>query len=159
MTPGRKPSTRTSASAASRWRICWPAGCFRLIAMLCLLRLTNWKAARRASCEASPASAADASAGGVSIFNTSAPMSANIIVQKAPGATRISSRTFIPSSGPGIALPPYDGTRVDHSPHLHPLPLASVTLLLRESNARHTAGTLGYEHTIAPQESRRKSSV
>ena len=36
-------------------------------------------------------------------FRTSAPISANIIVQNAPGPTRVSSRTLIPSSAPAMA--------------------------------------------------------
>ncbi len=73
--------------------------------MLFLLRLVKLVASFRASSgfgEApEPASLPD---GGASIFSTSAPMSANIIVQKAPGPTRVSSRILMPSSAPGMKL-------------------------------------------------------
>src|SRR5437879_3456227 len=88
ITPGRKPSRTTSADAARRWRSVRPSGVLRSRARLRLLRLTNAKAARRAS---------STGGSGVSILTTSAPMSARSIVQNSPGATRTSSRILIPS--------------------------------------------------------------
>src|SRR5438309_439518 len=78
----------TSADAARRWRSARPSAVLRSRAMLRLLRLTNAKAARRAS---------STGGSGVSILTTSAPMSARSIVQNSPGATRTSSRILIPS--------------------------------------------------------------
>src|SRR5437879_7923411 len=88
ITPGRKPSRTTSADAARRWRSARPSAVLRSTARLRLLRLTNAKAARRAS---------STGGSGVSILTTSAPMSARSIVQNSPGATRTSSRILIPS--------------------------------------------------------------
>src|SRR5436309_2281781 len=68
--------------------------------MLLLLRFTKAKAARRAA-SASPG----ACGSGVSIFRTSAPMSASIIVQNSPGATRASSMILMPSSTPMVVSP------------------------------------------------------
>ena len=51
---------------------------------------------------------ASAPVGGGSILSTSAPMSANIMVQNAPGPTRVSSRTFMPSRA-RVMGPPYTG--------------------------------------------------
>src|SRR5436309_8431353 len=82
--------------------------------MLFLLRLVKLVASLRASSgfgEApEPANLPD---GGASIFSTSAPMSANIIVQKAPGPTRVSSRILMPSSAPAIA-PSYPTDAMRH---------------------------------------------
>src|SRR5687767_15716405 len=67
--------------------------------MLRLLRFTNVNAARRAA-SASPGPAGS----GVSIFSTSAPMSASIIVANSPGATRASSRILMPSRAPMVSF-------------------------------------------------------
>ena len=95
MTPGRKPSTRMSAVAASLRKIAWPSGAFMFSVIERLLRFTNvWIVLRtQASLESRPVS-------GVSILRTSAPMSASSIPGSSAGATRASSRILIPSSTP-----------------------------------------------------------
>src|SRR5262245_32896679 len=104
--------------------------------MLRLFRFTKLNAARRAaSVVCSLDSAAD---GGVSTFNTSAPISASIIVQNAPGATRTNSSTRIPSSGPAMRFPPLGYARDEHRKY-YCIALSmhspSVALLLDGSNA------------------------
>src|SRR5437763_6189914 len=99
MTPGRKPSTITSADVASRRKISCPSGAFMLSAIERLLRLTNAWMVRRTHC------ASWAWLGsGVSIFSTSAPMSASIMPGISAGGTRASSRILIPSRTPTTLL-------------------------------------------------------
>ena len=99
MTPGRKPSTITSADFASRRKISCPSGAFMLSAIERLLRLTKAWMVRRTHC------ASWAWLGsGVSIFSTSAPMSASIMPGISAGGTRASSRILIPSSTPMTLL-------------------------------------------------------
>src|SRR5262245_30879029 len=82
--------------------------------MLFLLRLVKLVASLRASSGVGEApEPANLPDGGASIFSTSAHMSANIIVQKAPCPTRVSSRTLIPSSAPAIT-PSYPTDPIRH---------------------------------------------
>ena len=84
----------TSAVAASLPKIAFASGAFMLSASDRLLRFTYAKAARRLVAASSVAS------GGVSIFSTSAPMSARNIPGSSAGGTRAISSTLIPSSTP-----------------------------------------------------------
>src|SRR5919204_3119590 len=103
MTPGRNPSTMTSAVAASLRKIAWPSGAFMLRVIERLLRLVKAWIVRRTH-----SSPAGRSGSGESILRTSAPMSASIIAGISAGGTRANSRILMPSITP-IALPPLRG--------------------------------------------------
>src|SRR3989441_6383874 len=95
MTPGRKPSTTTSALAASLLKISCPSPDFMFSVIERLLRFVNVWIVRRTQ-----SSSAGRPGSGVSIFKTSAPMSASSIPGNSAGGTRASSRILIPSSTP-----------------------------------------------------------
>ena len=101
MTPGRKPSTMTSAPAASLRKTAWPSGDFIFSVIERLLRLTKAWIVRRID-----SSSVARSGSGVSIFSTSAPMSAMIMPGISAGGTRASSRTLMPSSTPMASSSP-----------------------------------------------------
>src|SRR5712692_239915 len=85
----------TSAVAASFLKISWPSADFMLRAIERLLRLVKAWIVRRT--QSGPLGR---SGSGVSIFRTSAPMSASSIPGNSAGGTRASSRILIPSSTP-----------------------------------------------------------
>src|SRR5262245_14526763 len=90
----------TSALVARRRKISRPSGAFMLSAIERLLRLTKANAARRWASGSSVCSSP-----GVSIFSTSAPMSARNMPGISAGGTRATSRTLMPSRTPiGISL-------------------------------------------------------
>src|SRR5260370_36290580 len=91
----------TSAVAASFLKISWPSADFMLRAIERLLRLVKAWIVRRT--QSGPLGR---SGSGVSIFRTSAPMSASIIPGISAGGTRASSRILIPSSTPMRFAPP-----------------------------------------------------
>ena len=80
MMPGRKPSSTTSASAASRRKISRPVSAFRLRVMLRLLRARNGMPVANGS-------------SGRAIMRMSAPKSASSVEQNGPGSWRERSRT------------------------------------------------------------------
>src|SRR5438067_7008642 len=106
MTPGRKPSTMTSALTASLRKIAWPSGAFMLSVIERLLRLVKAWIVRRTH-----SSPVGRSGSGESILRTSAPMSASIIAGISAGGTRASSRILIPSRTPIGLLPVRDEPR------------------------------------------------
>src|SRR5712692_10379401 len=89
----------TSAVAASFLKISWPSADFMLRAIERLLRLVKAWIVRRT--QSGPLGR---SGSGVSIFRTSAPMSASIMPGISAGGTRASSRILIPSSTPMALL-------------------------------------------------------
>src|ERR671934_400485 len=106
MTPGRKPSTMTSAVAASLRKIAWPSAAFMLSVIERLLRLVKAWIVRRTH-----SSPAGRSGSGDSIFSTSAPMSASIMAGISAGGTRASSRILMPSMTPMALVPLRDEPR------------------------------------------------
>src|SRR5262245_11917363 len=89
----------TSAVAASLRNTAWPSGAFMFRVIERLLRLTKaWIVRRMLS------SSLTRSGSGVSIFRTSAPMSAMIMPGISAGGTRANSRILMPSSTPMTLL-------------------------------------------------------
>src|SRR5438132_1478441 len=81
MTPGRKPSSRTSASAASRRKRSPPSADLRFSVMLRLLRARNGMPAPKGS-------------PGAAMTRTSIPRSARSVEQNGPGSCRDRSNIF-----------------------------------------------------------------
>src|SRR5438067_11989892 len=133
MTPGRKPSTMTSALTASLRKIAWPSGAFMLSVIERLLRLVKAWIVRRTH-----SSPVGRSGSGESILSTSAPMSASIMAGISAGGTRASSRILIPSITPIALLPLRDEPRGER---------ADVGHVLETADLRgHALGGLGAEH-------------
>src|SRR5580693_3211798 len=97
VTPGRKPSSRTSALSASLCKASTARGCFRSSTADRRPRLRNSRSGR-----GSPAP-------GRSMRSTVAPWSASIMAQNGPGPMPASSRTRTPASGPPGGRPSVPG--------------------------------------------------
>src|SRR5919198_5585454 len=133
MTPGRKPSTMTSAVAASLRKIACPSAAFMLSVIDRLLRLVKLWIVRRTH-----SSPPGRSGSGESILRTSAPMSASIIAGISAGGTRASSRILMPSITPIALLPLRDEARGER---------AHVRHVLETPDLRgHALGGLGAQH-------------
>src|ERR1700722_13099631 len=94
--PGLKLSITTSATFASAIAASRPAGDFRSIAQLRLLRLTDRKYELSPLANGGPYRRLSSPIRGSSIFTTSAPRSPRCIVAKGPETTRHRSKTLMP---------------------------------------------------------------
>src|ERR1700676_2741995 len=102
---GRRFATSTSALAASSATMARPCAVFRSTATLFLLRLAARKYVEIPSTDGGVQERVSSPPAGFSIFQTSAPRSAKVMVHHGPASTRVTSSTLIPCSGAAIAIP------------------------------------------------------
>src|SRR5215475_9805140 len=126
----------TSAVAASLRKTAWPSGAFMFSVIERLLRLTKaWIVRRMLS------SSLTRSGSGVSIFRTSAPMSAMIMPGISAGGTRASSRTLMPSSTFMALLLSSDEPRGERADVRHVFEVSDlIGQRLRRVGAEHGGG-------------------